>query len=85
MGGLRAAAAWITRHRRTVRDYERLAAHHEACVYWAMIVMTAASPASPSLSGQQPPEFLKQALRTWKGWPSRPRSAASGGRAGAVT
>jgi transposase len=33
--------AWITRHRRTVRDYERLPAHHETYVYWAMIaVMT---------------------------------------------
>jgi transposase len=27
------ALAWITRHRRTVRDYERLAAHHETYVY----------------------------------------------------
>jgi hypothetical protein len=25
--------AWITRHRRTVRDYERLTAHHETIVY----------------------------------------------------
>jgi transposase len=33
--------AWITRHRRTVRDYERLPAHHETYIYWAMItVMT---------------------------------------------
>ena len=30
--------AWITRHRRTVRDYERLAAHHETIIYWAMII-----------------------------------------------
>ena len=30
--------AWITRHRRTVRDYERLTAHHETIVYWAMII-----------------------------------------------
>jgi transposase len=30
--------AWITRHRRTVRDYERLAAHHETYIYWAMII-----------------------------------------------
>jgi transposase len=29
--------AWITRHRRTVRDYERLPAHHETMIYWAMI------------------------------------------------
>ena len=33
--------AWIAKHRRTVRDYERLPAHHEAMVKWAMIaVMT---------------------------------------------
>ena len=31
--------AWITRHRRTVRDYERLPAHHETYVYWAMIIV----------------------------------------------
>ena len=31
--------SWITRHRRTVRDYERLAAHHETYVYWAMIII----------------------------------------------
>ena len=31
--------AWITRHRRTVRDYERLTAHHETYVHWAMIIV----------------------------------------------
>jgi transposase len=30
--------AWITRRRRTVRDHERLTAHHETIVYWAMII-----------------------------------------------
>ena len=29
--------SWITRHRRTVRDYERLPGHHETYIYWAMI------------------------------------------------
>ena len=29
--------AWINRHRRCVRDYERLPEHHEAFVRWAMI------------------------------------------------
>jgi transposase len=29
--------AWITRHRRCARDYERLPAHHEAMVRWSMI------------------------------------------------
>jgi transposase len=31
--------AWITRHRRTVRDYERLPAHHETYLYWSMIIV----------------------------------------------
>jgi transposase len=31
--------AWITRHRRTVRDYERLPAQHETYIYWAMIIV----------------------------------------------
>ena len=31
--------AWITRCRRTVRDHERLTAHHETIVYWAMIII----------------------------------------------
>ncbi len=31
--------SWITRHRRTVRDYERLPAHHETYIYWAMIII----------------------------------------------
>jgi transposase len=31
--------AWITRYRRTARDYERLPAHRETYVYWAMIIV----------------------------------------------
>ena len=31
--------AWISRRRRTVRDYERLPAHHAAMVHWAMIIV----------------------------------------------
>lgn len=31
---------WITRHRRCVRDYERLPAHHAAMVRWTMIKIT---------------------------------------------
>jgi putative transposase len=34
--------AWISKHRRTVRDYERLPAHHEAIIQWAMIAIMAA-------------------------------------------
>jgi transposase len=32
--------AWITGHRRCVRDYERLPQHHEAMVRWTMIRIT---------------------------------------------
>lgn len=32
--------AWITRHRRCVRDYERLPEHHAAMVRWTMIHIT---------------------------------------------
>jgi transposase len=31
--------AWITRCRRTVRDYERLPARHQTYVYWSMIMV----------------------------------------------
>jgi hypothetical protein len=31
--------AWITSYRRTVRDYERLPASHEAMILWAMIAL----------------------------------------------
>ena len=39
--------SWITRHRRTVRDYERLAAHDETYVYWAMIIVMSRRLARP--------------------------------------
>jgi putative transposase len=31
--------SWITRHRRTVRDYERRPEHHAAIVQWSMIII----------------------------------------------
>lgn len=31
--------AWVTRCRRTIRDYERLAAHHEPMLHWAVIIV----------------------------------------------
>jgi transposase len=31
--------AWIAKHRRTVRDYERLPDHHAAMVTWAMVAV----------------------------------------------
>jgi transposase len=33
--------AWVSKHRRTVRDYERLPSSHEAMVLWAMIALMA--------------------------------------------
>lgn len=32
--------AWITRHRRCARDYERLPEHHETMTRWAMVRIT---------------------------------------------
>jgi transposase len=36
--------SWITRSRRTVRDYERLPAHHETLVHWTMIILMSRRP-----------------------------------------
>ena len=47
--------SWITRHRRTVRDYERLPARHETYVYWSMIiVMTRRLARPPTATGPYP-------------------------------
>ena len=40
--------AWISKHRRTVRDYERLPASHEAMILWAMIALMACRLAQPT-------------------------------------
>jgi putative transposase len=40
--------AWISKHRRTTRDYERLPASHEAMILWAMISLMASRLAQPS-------------------------------------
>ncbi len=40
--------AWISKYRRTVRDYERLAASHEAMVLWAMTALMARRLAQPT-------------------------------------
>ena len=39
MNGREWTFAWISKHRRTTRDYERLPASHEAMVLWAMIAL----------------------------------------------
>jgi transposase len=47
--------AWITRSRRTVRDYERLPAHHETIVYWSMIIVMSRRLARHNQSHQPQP------------------------------
>jgi transposase len=42
--------AWISKHRRTVRDYEYLTASHEAMITWAMITLMTRRLAQPSQS-----------------------------------
>ncbi len=46
--------AWITRHRRTVRDYERLPAHHETYIYWSMIIVMTRRLARKAASTSKP-------------------------------
>jgi len=52
---------WIMKHRRCVRDYERLPEHHETYLYWSMISVMAArvarsqSPARPPAPSPSPP------------------------------
>jgi putative transposase len=40
--------AWISKNRRTVRDYERLPASHEAMILWAMTALMARRLAQPA-------------------------------------
>jgi transposase len=40
--------AWISKHRRTVRDYEKLPASHEAMILWAMIALMTRRLAHPT-------------------------------------
>jgi transposase len=41
--------AWISKHRRTVRDYEHLTSSHEAMILWAMIALMTRRLAQPRL------------------------------------
>jgi transposase len=58
---------WIMKHRRCVRDYERLPGHHETYLYWSMIHIMAAriarrqAPAPPAPPGATPAPALLQA------------------------
>ena len=40
--------AWISKHRRTVRDYEHLPASHEAMILWAMTALMTRRLAQPT-------------------------------------
>ena len=56
--------AWITRSRRTVRDYERLTVHHATMVYWSMIiVMTRRLARHQHGTGHTPPAAQLALLR----------------------
>jgi len=48
--------SWINRCRRTVRDYERLPAHHAAMVYWAMIIVMGRRLARHQAAGRTIPQ-----------------------------
>jgi transposase len=40
--------AWISKHRRTTRDYEHLPTSHEAMILWAMIALMTRRLAQPA-------------------------------------
>jgi len=46
--GVEQTFAWISKHRRTVRDYEHLPASHEAMILWAMIALLTRRLAQPT-------------------------------------
>jgi transposase len=58
---------WLMRHRRLVRDYERLPEHHEAMVLWATVTImtrqlvrhTTGAPPQPRWGGDRPTPPLK--------------------------
>ena len=54
--------AWITRSRRTVRDYERLPEHHAAMVYWSMIIIMTRRLARQQHSTGHGPSAAQQTL-----------------------
>jgi transposase len=54
--------SWITRSRRTVRDYERLEEHHAAMVYWSMIIIMTRRLARQRHGTSHGPPATQQAL-----------------------
>ena len=55
--------AWITRCRRTVRDYERLPTRHETIVYRAMIAVDCTISARPAIRAVRSGGCLNRALK----------------------
>jgi putative transposase len=53
--------SWINRCRRTVRDYERLPAHHAAMVQWAMVIIMTRRLARYHATGRLPPPLTRAA------------------------
>lgn len=51
--------SWLNRCRRTVRDYERLPAHHAAMVYWAMIIIMGRRLARHQAAGHLIPQPIR--------------------------
>ena len=64
--------AWITRCRRTVRDYQRLPGHHETIVYWAMTITMTRRLARRPLSRPPSPTAVRLARGPARG-PTSPR------------
>ena len=75
--------SWITRSRRTVRDYERLPGHHETMVYWAMTIVMTRRLARYNQSHQLHPTWFPDRLLvrtvgiTDEGDPSRRRTGTA--------
>ena len=61
--------AWISTHRRSVRDYERLPASHEAIVLWAMIALMT-HPRRGRAGRRVPAQWAYRTCRTRSGRPS---------------
>jgi putative transposase len=51
--------SWINRCRRTVRDYERLPAHHAATVHWSMIIIMGRRLARHQAAGRVIPQPVR--------------------------
>jgi hypothetical protein len=68
--------AWVSKHRRTTRDYEHLPASHEATIVWAMIAFM-------TRRLTQPTHLPKHSPTPPEG--TRPNSHKAGERPGSVT